>query len=535
MRYWPFFAPLMLFLLLPPPAGADPGDVSALFKSPGACPTGLAWDGNFLWIADRKADCFFRVDPGDGSFRGSIPAPGYWPMGLAWDGKYLWNVDSKDCRIYRVDPVTGNVNRSFLTHTPSPQGLAWDGQALWLSDDKEDRIYKLDPEDGTSILDFPSPSGNPQGLAWDGRYLWVSDRVRDEIYMVNPEDGEVIVTFDAPGPYSWGLAWDGSNLWNVDYQKDQVYRLVVWDDKPYSLKKEREATVVVTHQFRNFGPGEVSTVDVYLSVPEDLPNQKIVEKVSFQPEPKEFLTDRWGQRVAHFHYEGIPGSKFLTSAMEVHARVQEIRYTLYPERVGKLEEIPAEIKGRYLEDAGKFRLQDPFIKKTVEEVVGAEKNPYWIARKLYNHVIEKVEYEMVGGWNTAPAVLKRGTGSCSEYSFVYIALCRAAGLPARYAGSVVVRGDDASLDDVFHRWVEVYLPNYGWIPVDPSRGDKPTPRDRADSFGHLTNSFLITTRGGGDSEYLKWDYNFHEEWVSQVHAKVDVEGLAEWEPAGEKK
>jgi len=56
------------------------------------------------------------------------------------------------------------------------------------------------------------------------------------------------------------------------------------------------------------------------------------------------------------------------------------------------------------------------------------------------------------------SVLKRGSGSCSEYSFVMIAMLRAAGIPARYAGSVVIRGDDASRDDVsIDGWKHTFL------------------------------------------------------------------------------
>jgi len=101
-----------------------------------------------------------------------------------------------------------------------------------------------------------------------------------------------------------------------------------------------------------------------------------------------------------------------------------------------------------------------------------EKNPYWIARNIFDHVRKTLECKLEGGWNTAPVVLERGTGSCSEYSFCFIALCRAAGLPARYVGSIVVQGDDACLDGVFHRWPQVYLPSDGWIDIDPQGGDK---------------------------------------------------------------
>ena len=44
---------------------------------------------------------------------------------------------------------------------------------------------------------------------------------------------------------------------------------------------------------------------------------------------------------------------------------------------------------------------------------------------------------------------------------------------------IVVRGDDASIDEAFHRWAQIYLPHYGWVPVDANRGDKPSPADQA--------------------------------------------------------
>ena len=136
----------------------------------------------------------------------------------------------------------------------------------------------------------------------------------------------------------------------------------------------------------------------------------------------------------------------------------------------------------------------------------------------------------LGGWNPAPTVLKRGTGSCSEYTFIFISLCRAAGLPARYAGSVVVRNKDKGIDDVFHRWAEVYLPNYGWIPVDVSAGDSPVPAKRARRIGVLQNKFLITTKGGGDSEYLEFYYNFNANWKTRGKCKIHTQQFAEFVP-----
>jgi hypothetical protein len=107
------------------------------------------------------------------------------------------------------------------------------------------------------------------------------------------------------------------------------------------------------------------------------------------------------------------------------------------------------------------------------------------------------------------------------------------GLPARYEGSVVVRGDDASMDDVYHRWCEVYLPGIGWMPVDPSGGDREWPADQARYFGGLANRFLITTHGSGDSEYLSWSYNGHATYTYQGRGTVTEEAYGVWSPVPE--
>ncbi|HUU84302.1 MAG TPA: transglutaminase-like domain-containing protein, partial [Phycisphaerae bacterium] len=145
-------------------------------------------------------------------------------------------------------------------------------------------------------------------------------------------------------------------------------------------------------------------------------------------------------------------------------------------------------------------------------------------------ITDHLEYEMIGGWDIPEVVLKRGSGSCSEYTFSFVALCRAAGVPARYQGSIVVRGDDASIDEAFHRWAQIYLPNYGWVPVDANRGDAKAPADQARGFGELSNRFLITTQGGGDSAFLGWSYNSFARYKSTGYCKVEEDNFGFWYP-----
>ncbi len=529
---------LLVLTIVPTVVTAHVGEVVKAYDIPGQFPTGLAFDGKLIWLADRKAQTLFGIDPKSGNKVAEIPSPAYWPTGLAWDGENLWCADVKggiplsenyQGKIYQLSAKDGSVLKVIDAPTGRPRDLAWDGTYLWCVDEKADEIIQFSPDDGTTIKTLRSPANDPRGLAFDGKYLWVSDRILDEVYMVDPENGQVLIITDAPGAFTRGLAWDGEYIWAVDSQEDKLYCLKAKDDDLFLLKNERHAQVTYTHMLTNFGPGKMLSGDIHIAIPVDRDNQ-VIEAIGYETEASDFVTDKSGQKTAHYNFKNVKAGEKVEAQMVTRAKIYEIRYFIFPDKVGGLDEMPDDIPEVYYQNNEKYQMEHPVIVEAVEKVVGDEKNPYWIARKIYNFLMGEMYYEMAGGWNTAPTVLDRGNGSCSEYSFVYISMCRAAGLPARYVGSVVVRGDDDCMDDVFHRWVEVYLPNYGWIPVDPSGGDQDLPRNQANYFGHLSNRFLITTESAGGSATMGWTYNSNDFYTTEPKTFVVSDHFADWKP-----
>jgi transglutaminase-like putative cysteine protease/sugar lactone lactonase YvrE len=531
---------VLLGALAPVPAAAQgvPGTVLERFPLEVRAPTGLTWDGSHLWLADLDTARLYRLDPVTGKVVTSLEAPGYQPLGLAWDGTRLWVVDALDGTAYAVDPASGLTTRALPLDTARVKGIAWDGSALWTVDAHAGVVSRLDEEDGTTFASFPSPMANERGdelgLVFDGSQLWVSDRLTDTIYRVDPDSGGVLDSFASPGPYPTGLAWDGSHLWCVDAETRELDQLETESSAPYVVSEPKHELLTYTEAWRNLGPGVVTSLDVYIALPRDLPNQRLLKEPELEPAPAEIVTDRWGQRCAHFVFKDIAAGQAVSATMTVDATLYKVRWYVDPGRVGGLDEIPAEIRETYTRDSSKLVTSDPVIQRATQEALNGETNPYWMARRINRYIQDQMHYELVGGWNVAPTVLARGSGSCSEYTFVMLAMCHAAGLPARYAGSVVIRGDDASRDDVFHRWVEVYLPGYGWFPVDPSGGDSDVPAHVADYFGGLANRFLITTLGAGDSETLGWDYNSAATWTARGRVRLVQHKAGDWAPVGKR-
>ncbi len=508
------------------------GQALQTFKTPGHHPTGLAFDGKHLWLADARTYLIYQIDPAHGKVLRQLKTPGFDPRGLAWDGRLLWCVDAGEGWIYGINVQTGIAEKLLESNSPDPIGLTFDGEFLWLVDNKEKKLLKINRIDGMMHENIPAPSANSKGLAFDGSYIWVADNGDDMLYRVAPASGQVVTFLPSIGPYPYGICWDGKTLWCADYQRAEIDQINLTDPE-YIIKKDPKVYHwEAIHDFRNYGPDSVEQLDSYIAIPINLPNQQLLDPVQFEPQPIGLVTDRWGQQFAHFQFKNISPGTILQPRMKVTARLFHTEYIIFPERVGKLEDIPREITAKYLSDGLKYDLNHPFIQEAVKQAVGQERHPYWMVRKIFDYICDKIEYNLkpLGGWNPAPTVLKRGTGSCSEYTFIFIAMCRAAGLPARYAGSIVVRSQDKGIDDVWHRWAEVYLPNYGWIPVDVSAGDSPIPANRARTIGVLRNRYLITTISGGDSEYLEFYYNFNARWKTTGQCRIFSKQFGEFTP-----
>ncbi len=66
-------------------------------------------------------------------------------------------------------------------------------------------------------------------------------------------------------------------------------------------------------------------------------------------------------------------------------------------------------------------------------------------------------------------LLKKPGGKCTDIHSVFVALCRASGVPAREIfGIRMGKKPEQDITKWQHCWAEFYLPGYGWVPVDPA-------------------------------------------------------------------
>jgi hypothetical protein len=108
---------------------------------------------------------------------------------------------------------------------------------------------------------------------------------------------------------------------------------------------------------------------------------------------------------------------------------------------------------------------NPKIIRKAKQIVGEEENALKISEKLCEWVYHNVHTTFSARLTNALEVLENLKGDCTEHSILFIALARAAGVPAReVAGLIYVEGERPGF--YFHQWATVWVGK--WIDVDPT-------------------------------------------------------------------
>ena len=110
----------------------------------------------------------------------------------------------------------------------------------------------------------------------------------------------------------------------------------------------------------------------------------------------------------------------------------------------------------------------PEIIAKANELVAGKTDALDALFAIGNFVNENVAYDKsyIGKVEKASWVLQNKKGVCQEYATLFIALVRAIGIPARYVTGVAYSNIDKGFGN--HAWAEIWLPELGWIPFDPT-------------------------------------------------------------------
>lgn len=98
---------------------------------------------------------------------------------------------------------------------------------------------------------------------------------------------------------------------------------------------------------------------------------------------------------------------------------------------------------------------------------------YTLLQRLTRHIYQTLSYQSreEPGVQSIDKTLSCGTGSCRDFSYLFMAATRRLGLASRFV-SGYLNSPPSDVDyGATHAWAEVYLPGVGWKGFDPTIGD----------------------------------------------------------------
>ncbi|MGI8553052.1 MAG: transglutaminase family protein [Dehalococcoidia bacterium] len=227
----------------------------------------------------------------------------------------------------------------------------------------------------------------------------------------------------------------------------------------------RSATYEVQQSLRYEYPGPIQDVrQVLILIPSDqIGGQRLLRhelQVTPNAQPR-FSSDRFGNRLCHVALPSVDGSL-------------EFQVTVEVER-GPAKDVPM----TNADEAAVYAMHSPLSEPSPEleaiagQLVAETSGEVELAERINDWVYHHVTYtqNVTGVRTTADDVLRTPRGVCQDYAHLMIALCRIAGLPARYVSGHLL-GEGA-----MHAWTQVLLPRQDtesvartWQPFDPTHG-----------------------------------------------------------------
>jgi transglutaminase-like putative cysteine protease/SAM-dependent methyltransferase len=308
-----------------------------------------------------------------------------------------------------------------------------------------------------------------------------------------------------------------------------------------SIRHRIDYTVTVPANTKGAKAG--SQIRVWLPFPQEYRQQKDIKLIESSPKVSDLVIADNGvpHRTVCFTHTIDDPSKELTYKLAFEYTSSAYYPILKDDLVKPL---PAGFDRRFLEERPPHIAFSPQLKATVATIVGDETNPLAKVRKIFHWIDDNIKYHAEEEYGVIPsfsgACLTRGRGDCGVQAILFITLCRAAGVPARWQSGWETKRDRSDM----HDWTEFYVEPWGWLPADPSYGvqkksDDPKVRDfyigHQDSYRLIVNldygrqltppkqSFRSEPadfqRGeveidGRNLYFDEWDYDFQVDWLT---------------------
>jgi transglutaminase-like putative cysteine protease len=221
-------------------------------------------------------------------------------------------------------------------------------------------------------------------------------------------------------------------------------------------------------QEQDFSAGEA--VDIYIPMPAQYAGQNIRLETLQSSVPGESGVEKAsGSTYYHLHRPATSNTPLSAT----------LSWTVSRDAVmATAEELSQEQQAQYLAPNALVPVGHEILQPILDEIHAMRKDdsPAATARAIYDWVVDNVEYKKVGtGWGNGDTfwACNERYGNCTDFHSLFIALARSEGIPARFEMGFPIPQDRVAGEiGGYHCWVQFYLPERGWVPIDASEAAK---------------------------------------------------------------
>jgi transglutaminase-like putative cysteine protease len=461
----------------------------------------------YLLLLPRGSDSPEILNPYDA--QGFIDARGLWVS-----ASQLWFC--RGCEVYVCD--LPSLAAHLFTSLPYPAtGVAVADNKVYVACQKSGYIHVYHQHSHDLLQKIAAPGIGEENLSFYQGQLWVCDQLEQSVYCLDPSTGiclaTVLTPFEQPTalaftdplaePFAAGSVADSDTpILYVAYAGDEPYLRenpnhptdpleISIRDRTFlhalSAHTEPQGYYTLSNGYlvemtyleelsplAHIDPGAVLSDLVWqIALPTATHRQNVlqVEPIGL-PFTEIQVAD---QRVAQFQFPLLKPNEARLFGWKARLELRGIKYHLTPAMVEQCPALSPEFQAQYLVDDDQLAMDKPIVQAAARQAVGTETNLLRKVLKIRNYVYDRLSYALIPQIDTPDVVLERGVGSCGEYVGVLLALMRLNGIACRTVGRYKCppfQGMGVPLQpDYNHVWLEFYIPDFGWIPMESNPDD----------------------------------------------------------------
>lgn len=192
------------------------------------------------------------------------------------------------------------------------------------------------------------------------------------------------------------------------------------------------------------------------------------EYLKITPKPDKIEKDKYGNMYAYYDASGMLKDEKLV--VKIERKINTSTFVTEEPILARSNGSVTDENRIFIEPQERIESDNKEIIDKANQLTEGLTTDYRKASAIFEYVNTKLNYSANSSTSNAGALaaLKSSSGVCEEFATLFVAMCRAEEIPARAVAGYKVEEANGEYVLIDHVWTEIFLDDYGWLPVEPT-------------------------------------------------------------------